>query len=216
MNILDNLVDYSRQAALDDEAQNGIRTKHIIIGVGGIGYWLAIQLAMMGAVQVILVDGDRIETSNLNRLPAPPRFTGKYKVNACKAQLRLLRPGLSVVCIPAHISEDTFALLGDITRANSGVIWDCTDDARIQIKISAFAQDNGMNYVKAGYDGWKVGAYRSMANTWLQDDYQPGYTTAKANAVSSAAAAALAIMYYMTDNRQDMELDLRQLTGGTA
>lgn len=210
-NILDTLVDYSRQAEMDAELGNMIRTNHhIIIGCGGIGYWAGLMLAMMGAPHLVLVDGDRIETSNLNRLPAPVRYVGKHKANALKAQIRMLRPGIKITIIPAHLTDDTFPILGDIHGQVSGIIWDCTDDARIQQKIYTWSVQNRRKYCKLGYEGWKIGMYRSM-NMWIPDGYRPGYTTTKANALSSMVCAAMGIMYFCRGNTNDVEIDLKQL-----
>lgn len=211
-NLLDTLIDYSRQVDMANEYIFGLPQSNIIVGAGGIGYWLALLLAMHGTKHLALIDGDQLETSNLNRIPAPPRLVGKLKVNACKAQLRLLRPGINVTCFPAHITLDTLSLIPRIAHnmAGSPIVWDCTDDARIQIELSKLCRNN-YAYVKLGYEGWNVGAYRNMANTWLPDNYQPGYTSSKANVMSSCIAAALGIMYYTQGSMRDFEVNLKEL-----
>lgn len=208
-NILEQIISYDRQAEMDIDLNQVQQGTHAIIGCGGIGYWSAVLLAMMGTQHLVLIDGDRIESTNLNRVPAFARYLGKFKVNALKAQLRLLRPGIRVTCIPAHITEDTLLLLGNVS-SQVHVVWDCTDDARIQQKIYSWCRSNNRKYVKLGYEGWKVGMYRHM-NMWLPDDYRPGYTSSKANALSSIIAAALGMMYLGRQNYDDVEIDLKQL-----
>jgi len=212
-NLLTNLVDYSRQEAMDGELEHIVQNKeHCVIGCGGIGYWVAIYLAMLGTKHLMLVDGDRVESTNLNRIPAPPRLTGKFKVNALKAQIRLLRPGLRITNIPANITEDTLSLMGSMPL-NRGVIWDCTDDARVQLKIFNWCRLNTKQYVKLGYEGWQIGMYRNMS-MWIPDDYRPGYTTSKANVLSSSVIASLGIMYYCRGNMDDINVDLMKLVEG--
>jgi tRNA A37 threonylcarbamoyladenosine dehydratase len=186
---------------------------HCIIGCGGIGYWAGLLLAMMGAKHIVLIDGDRIEASNLNRLPAPVRYAGKHKANALKAQIRMLRPSIRITIIPAHLTDDTFPVLEDVMNYATSVVWDCTDDARIQQKIFTWCHGHALRYCKLGYEGWKIGMYRSM-NMWIPDSYRPGYTTTKANALSSIVCAAMGIMYFCRGNREDVEIDLKQLVGG--
>lgn len=190
-NIIEQLVDYSRQSEMTMDLGNLMSRRHVIVGVGGIGYWLGIQLAMLGATTIVLIDADRVEPSNLNRIPVPLRMRGEYKVKALKAQIRMLRPTCHITCLPVHITADTLSMV----NAGSVHVWDCTDDARIQRIISRHAQDQGYGYTKAGYEGWDIGLYNKMEDTWLQDDYAPGYTSSKANVISSMMAAGLAILY---------------------
>jgi hypothetical protein len=211
-NVLTEAISYDRQREMDLDLNTFVPLyAHIVVGCGGIGYWSAIFLAMMGANHLVLVDGDRVEASNLNRIPAPVRHKGELKVHTLKAQLRLLRPGVRITCLPANITEETLEVLNSIRGHTSGVIWDCTDDARIQQKISRFCSTTGLQYVKLGYEGWKIGMYRNMQTMWVPDDYQPGYVTSRANVLSSAIVAALGVMYGGRANPDDVELDLKTL-----
>jgi hypothetical protein len=211
--ILEQLVDYSRQTQMSSELGHIHTGRHVIVGCGGIGYWLAIQLAMMGTTDITLIDADRVEPSNMNRLPVPMRLVGQYKVKTLKIQLRLLRPSIKVTCLPVHLTQDTMSMLQNIS-----MVWDCTDDARIQKLLSAYCRAKRARYVKAGYEGFNVGAYSKMEDTWLQDGYTPGYTTNSSNVLSSMLAAGLAIMYagingnnYIQQNIPDMQINLKDL-----
>lgn len=207
MNLIDTMVDYSRQEDMDNDLpwkpQNECAC---VIGCGGVGYWTAIFLAMLGTKQFVLVDGDTVTASNLNRLPVPLRWSGKYKVNVLKMTLRLLRPTTKITVIPTHITADTMLLLTNIRRTTGIHVWDCTDDARIQRVIYEWsANSNSRKYTKIGYDGWKVGAYNRMNHVWLQDDYAPGYTSSRANVLSSVMAAAMGIIF-MAKHDEDERL----------
>ena len=55
--------------AFGTEGQRGIGAAHFgIVGVGGLGAGLAISLARLGAKKFTLIDPDRAEVHNLNRL----------------------------------------------------------------------------------------------------------------------------------------------------
>lgn len=206
-NIIEQLVDYSRQSEMQSDLNGILDRRQVIVGVGGIGYWLGIQLAMLGTQNIVLVDADKVEPSNLNRIPVPLRLHGEYKVKALKAQIRMLRPTCHVTCLPVNITEDTLEMI----RVSSAHIWDCTDDARIQRIISRYAQTQGFEYTKAGYEGWDIGLYNKMEDTWLQDDYAPGYTTSKANVISSMMAAGLAILYAGQHRDTETRINLHTL-----
>jgi len=71
-------------------------TDFVIVGCGGLGSQIAIQLAALGARHFMLIDGDRIEASNLNRLTfATAADIGLPKTETLKGYLEL-RFGVSV------------------------------------------------------------------------------------------------------------------------
>ena len=59
-------------------------------GAGGLGSNCAMMLARSGLTQFVLVDGDVVDASNLNRQHYFPRHVGQSKVLALSAQLREL------------------------------------------------------------------------------------------------------------------------------
>ena len=135
-------VDFTRQAAMDEALHNedGYRLQqrtHIIIGCGGVGSWLGLMLAMNGAHdKIALIDGQKLEPSNMNRIPCPPTWVGQNKAVALRRMIKFLRPQLEINVFPSHLSEDTLEWLKMLmNRSSAPIIWDCTDDARIQTKV---------------------------------------------------------------------------------
>jgi sulfur carrier protein ThiS adenylyltransferase len=61
-----------------------------LAGAGGLGSNCAMMLARSGLTQLVLVDGDVVEDSNLNRQHYFPRHVGQSKVTALSEQLREL------------------------------------------------------------------------------------------------------------------------------
>ena len=66
---------YTRQEKLDITPPNGVT----VIGCGGVGAWVAIDLAMSGVRKLTLFDHDKLEIHNLNRLPFSALNVGKPK-----------------------------------------------------------------------------------------------------------------------------------------
>ena len=56
----------------------------IVVGLGGIGNWIALDLALIGVGTLILFDNDKVEASNLNRTLFKLGHIGKPKVSAVK------------------------------------------------------------------------------------------------------------------------------------
>lgn len=210
---MESLIDYSRQAEFN-RAFEGQMTgfNHAIIGCGGVGFWLAIILAMQGYQNFALFDGQILETTNMNRIPVPPNWLGIKKVTALRKVIRSLRPETSIVNFPNHITPENLDILGKMIREAGMpfIIWDCTDDARIQRKVFEWSRHNNITYRKIGYEGFTVGSYKNY-DVWTSEDYQPGYRTSNACAASSAFAAVMGFMAEGFNIAGDINLDIRNI-----
>jgi len=80
---------FDRQQCIDGWKQDVISTsKCLVLGVGGIGCSVAFTLARLGVGKVILIDRDKVETTNLNRqILYTPKHVGKDKVTSAKETL---------------------------------------------------------------------------------------------------------------------------------
>jgi len=223
------LVDNSRQAGMQEALNIPQNEAHMIIGCGGIGFWLGIMLAMMGAQKFIIMDGDKIDNSNLSRLPVPQTWIGVNKAVALRKTIRTLRPDCVVTCLTTHITPDTLNIIEQFfkgqgreyySRIDTLTVWDTTDDARIQSKIHATVKKlkeevSRVHYRKIGYEGFKVANYANYS-VWTQEGYTTGYRTTQANSVSSVISAGMGMFSrYLTE--KDVNIDLRELImqGGT-
>ena len=117
---------------------------YTIIGVGGVGAWVAIYLAMSGAKEITLVDADKLELSNLNRLPFSENDIGKHKVDVVKEFIVKIRPDTNIFTKTEFWTENS-----SITHTTI----DTTDDSRIQEKIHNKCRKSGYQYIRGGYNG---------------------------------------------------------------
>ena len=92
----------------------------LVVGVGGVGSWCAEALVRTGLGHLVLVDGDMVAASNLNRqCPATAKTLGRRKVDAMAARLREISPGCEVAArfgrYPADVDcrLDVFDLVVD-------------------------------------------------------------------------------------------------------
>lgn len=211
---MESLVDYSRQAEFDSNMSFRNGTYHYIIGCGGVGFWLGTLLAMQGQESFCLIDGQKIEKSNLNRLPVPPSWIGTNKAVALRKTIRTLRPLTIVQVVTTHVEENTIPFLMKNVGYGRIIVWDCTDDGRIQQKIYKLLKTRGdIKYRKIGYEGFQVGSYNAY-DVWLPADYAPGYRTSNACAPTSALAAVLGIVSEGLSVGHDVELNIRDFVRG--
>lgn len=121
--------DYSRQTALKEVGEAGQaklrRAAVLVVGCGGLGVPVMSYLAAAGVGRIGLVDGDRLEASNLHRQTMYSLAdVGKSKVDLAAAHLRALNPEVDV---------RTYALRLDAGNAAEviepyGLVIDCTDN----------------------------------------------------------------------------------------
>ena len=105
------LLRYSRQIMLPQfgiEGQQALADARVlIIGVGGLGSPVAMYLAAAGVGELLLVDDDRVELSNLQRqiIHATPDL-GVAKVESAAARLAGLNPHVRVTTLARRLDED--------------------------------------------------------------------------------------------------------------
>jgi len=106
---------YHRQIlAFGDKGQHQLGQIIVgIVGLGGIGSIVALELAHLGVNHFILVDDDVIETTNLNRLVgATMKYVGETKVKVSKKMIKGIKPTIKVTGIQANIrSSDALRVL---------------------------------------------------------------------------------------------------------
>ncbi len=108
------------------EAQRRLReSKVAVLGVGGLGGACARSLASIGVGEMWLIDGDRVEASNLNRqtLYTEADF-GLLKVEAATARLRAFHPGIRITSTARRLESE--AEIADFI-AGADVVIDAAD-----------------------------------------------------------------------------------------
>ena len=65
----------------------------VVVGLGGVGSWVAEALARTAIGRLTLIDGDTVEESNTNRqMPAMDGYYGQLKTEVMAARLRAINP----------------------------------------------------------------------------------------------------------------------------
>jgi len=120
-----------------------------IVGLGGIGSIMAQQLALLGARDFVLVDGDALEVSNLNRFVGATLAdaqAGMLKVDAIARLIRALDPHAQVTKIPtAFPTADAITSL-----KGADVLFGCTDTHGSRLLLNAFSAQYLLPYIDIG------------------------------------------------------------------
>ena len=93
---------YGRQVILEEMGLEGqaklLRSKVLVIGAGGLGSPVALYLAAAGVGTLGIVDGDRVDLSNLHRqILHPTPAVGQAKTESARRTLGDLNPDVKVV-----------------------------------------------------------------------------------------------------------------------
>ncbi|UTF61317.1 molybdopterin-synthase adenylyltransferase MoeB [Gilvimarinus sp. DA14] len=131
------LLRYSRQIMLGEMDIAGqqalLDARVLIVGAGGLGAPVALYLAAAGVGELIIVDDDTVELSNLQRqiIHTSSRI-GQTKVDSAKAQLADINPDVQVQALCERLTP---ARLDELLSGVQAVV-DCSDNFSTRFAIN--------------------------------------------------------------------------------
>jgi len=153
---------YLRQTILPEVSPEGqarlAAATVLVVGAGGLGCAVLPYLAAAGVGELIIVDHDRVEESNLHRQPLYRMSDlGQPKVQAARAALTALNPATRIEPVCERLSSLNAAHL----VAGASVVMDAADSFAVTYLLSDTCQRAGKPLVSAsvvGLSGY-VGAF---------------------------------------------------------
>lgn len=130
-----------------------------IIGIGGVGSWVAEALARNGIGKITLIDLDDICTTNINRqIHALTATIGQSKVEVMCERIQQINPECVVNTIEDFVTTDNLAsLLNNASDSPSfDYIIDAIDSVDIKTRIIAFCKRNKLPIITIGGAGGQV------------------------------------------------------------
>ncbi|MBU2638710.1 MAG: ThiF family adenylyltransferase [Nanoarchaeota archaeon] len=132
----------------------------LVIGAGGIGTYLALNLALLG-IPIEIYDGDNIEETNLNRQVLYYDAVGKNKALALKQKLESL--------IDARIQANgCFFEEKHAANKDYSAIFSCVDSWHARKLISRYALESNIPLVDAGVGAFTARLDVASNNTCLE------------------------------------------------
>ena len=106
---------FDRFELLIGDKINDIKIKTIlIIGLGGVGSYACESLIRSGIQNIIIVDNDKIDITNLNRqLMTNMNNIGEYKVDVWYDRIKSINPNCNVIKIKEFIDKTNIEKLFD-------------------------------------------------------------------------------------------------------
>ena len=124
--------------------------KITVIGCGGIGGETIEMLARMGIGELVLVDKDAFDLSNLNRQTlASIAELGLDKSAVAKEKVRLINPYVKVTTYNEHVDQTNIdKIIGD-----SNIVIDALDNVLTRVIVSRKAKEKGIPYIHGAIHG---------------------------------------------------------------
>ena len=132
------------------EQQRFKDSKITVIGCGGIGGETIEMLARMGIGELVLVDEDAFDLSNLNRQTlASLADVGLDKSAVAKEKVRLINPYVKVTEYNEHVDGSNIdKIIGD-----SDIVIDALDNVLTRVIVSRKAKEKGIPYIHGAIHG---------------------------------------------------------------
>jgi molybdopterin-synthase adenylyltransferase len=122
-----------------------------VVGAGGTGSPIITLLARSGVGEIVIIDGDNLERSNLNRVRgAGISDVGKNKARILKTFVNNLGLSVSVEAIESHVDLNPLAI---DALASCDVIFGCTDDQIGREILNAALYVYSQVYIDLGLGG---------------------------------------------------------------
>ena len=124
--------------------------KITVIGCGGIGGETIEMLARMGIGELVLVDKDAFDLSNLNRQTlASIADLGLEKSSVAAEKVRLINPYVKTTIFNEHIDQTNI----DKVIGDSDIVIDALDNVLTRVIVSRKAKEIGIPYIHGAIHG---------------------------------------------------------------
>lgn len=144
---------YSRNMGImnDQELEKFVSTKALVVGVGGLGGYIASSLVRIGVSSIVIIDYDTFDESNLNRqLFSTSKTLNKSKVEIVKKELLAINPKLNITAIHAKLDKSfDLSAFKDVD-----IVFDAVDNIKSKVLIEDYCADLNINLIHGAIAGW--------------------------------------------------------------
>jgi len=137
---------------LTEEEQKKIDETVLLIAGCGVGSLIAISAVRLGFEKLLLVDGDYVELSNINRQGYSSRDVGKFKVDALARRIKQINPHAKIRKYPVFVDPKNAAEF--VKRADIIIDSIDPDAAQAVIAMHREAQKEHKTIIQPTDVGW--------------------------------------------------------------
>jgi len=179
---------YNRQQTLGISTPPSVS----IIGVGGVGCWVALYFTLIGSKQINLIDNDKVDVSNLNRTMFKTSHVGQYKTIAMKELILERRPHCNVMSYTRKYEDLPATIQRDVINS---VVIDCRDSIRPLDKIKS--------PIIGGYNGLSATIHVSPNLKHVFGEMESPYTIIPSYVVVPSMIAGVIVNQVCVENKKN-------------
>ncbi len=118
-----------------------------VIGIGGVGGYVAMMLARAGVGNLFLMDFDKVDETNINRqLVANVSTVGKFKTQVMRDMILQINPSCKVVTREERLSADN---VDRIFAKHFDFVVDAIDSVADKVELICYCKEKNINIVSA-------------------------------------------------------------------
>ena len=164
---LDNRFEKNTGIMTMAEMEKIAQTRVLLVGLGGLGGFVASSLARLGVKSLVLVDYDRFSPSNLNRqLYASVDTLGKSKVDVLVGELKKINPDIEITAF-----LDSVYNLDTSVYEKVGLIIDAVDEIKTKLFLETISEKHHKPLLHGAVGGWYGQVGISLPGSSLLHDF---------------------------------------------
>lgn len=143
------------QLLLGEDKLKRLKNAHVLVaGLGGVGAYAAEMLCRAGIGKLTLIDGDKVELTNLNRqLPATLSRIGQNKTDILAERFRDINPDIELNLIAKFISDEK---MFEILDEDFDYVVDAIDTLSPKVFLIYNSLQKGLKIVSSMGSGGKL------------------------------------------------------------
>lgn len=147
------------------------RAHVVVVGIGGVGSWVAEALVRSGIGEITLVDLDDVCVTNVNRqLHALTSSVGQSKVIVTADRLRDINPDLVVHEVESFATQDNLA---ELFGTSPDYVVDAIDSAGVKAAIINYCRRNKVPVITTGGAGGLIDPQRISVADLSKTEHDP-------------------------------------------
>lgn len=145
--------------------------KIAIVGIGGVGGYVLEGLVRSGVMNITLIDGDKIDSTNLNRqIISTSNNIGELKVNEAAKRVLQINPDVIVNKFSIFLTKEN---IQDIIDNDFDYVIDACDDVDVKIELIKFCYRNDIKIISSMGTAKKLDGTKFKIDTLNNTKYCP-------------------------------------------